>query len=70
MKFKSRNKSDFSFLALLLVGFYLFLLIGYCRCVYKLCSSDFKAPYKAEVIYGVGTVTGLGVLIGWFDIQD
>lgn len=43
---------------------------GYVRGVVKIVHCDFKAPYKAEVLYGVGICTGLGAVIGWFNIAD
>lgn len=45
-------------------------LVGYVRGIVKLVKCDFAEPYKAELIYGVGTATGLGVVIGWFNIPD
>jgi len=44
--------------------------IGWVMCVVKLVKTDFQAPYKAEVIYAVGTFTGAGAIIGWIDIKD
>jgi hypothetical protein len=55
---------------LLIVGLYIFLIVGYVKCVYKLIKADFEPSYKREIVYGIGTVTGLGVIIGWFDIPD
>lgn len=45
-------------------------IIGEVKCIVKFVQCDFKAPYKAEVIYGVGIITGLGVVVGWIDIND
>lgn len=42
-------------------------LTGWVKGVIKLCSCDFEPSYKAEVIYGIGSVTGLGAVIGWID---
>ncbi len=44
--------------------------IGYVRGIVKFAKCDFKAPYKAEIVYGVGIATGLGCFIGWFNIPD
>lgn len=44
--------------------------IGYCKDIQKLTQTNFDRPYKAEIIYGIGAVTGLGAFIGWMDIQD
>lgn len=46
------------------------LLVGYVNDILKLVKCDFEAPYKAEVIYGVGAVTGLGAIIGYINIPD
>jgi hypothetical protein len=43
------------------------LSIGYIKGVVRLCECDFKPSYKAEVIYGVGTITGLNFIFGWMD---
>lgn len=50
------------------VLFWAIMLAGYVQCVYKLCKCDFEPSYKAKVIYGIGTFSGLGCIIGWFDI--
>ena len=43
------------------------IIIGEVKCIIKLCSCDFEPSYKAEVIYAVGTFTGLGAVIGYLD---
>lgn len=45
-------------------------LTGWIMCVAKLVQTDFKAPYKAEIIYGIGTFTGAGAVLGYINIQD
>lgn len=45
----------------------LFLLAGYVQCVVKFVRCDFQPSYKAEIVYGVGLVTGLGGIVGWVD---
>jgi len=46
------------------------LAIGWVKCVIKLTQCDFsnKTSYKAEVLYGLGTFTGLGGVIGYMDL--
>lgn len=56
--------------AFVIIAIWLLSIIGYVMDVVKLIRSDFKAPYKREVLYGIGAVTGLGAIIGWFDISD
>lgn len=48
-----------------IVGF-----IGWVKDIIKFIHTDFHAPYKAEIIYGVGISTGAGAIIGWFNIED
>lgn len=45
-------------------------LYGEVRCIYKACTCNWEPIGKAEVIYTVGTFTGLGCMIGYFNIQD
>jgi len=52
------------------IAILLFFIIGYVKGLVKFVQCDFKSPYKAEVIYGIGTFTGLGTIIGWIDIPD
>ena len=44
--------------------------IGWIKCVIKLTDCDFsdKTSYKAEILYGIGTFTGLGGVIGYMDL--
>ena len=46
------------------------LLAGWCQCAYKMVKCNWEPVGKAEVIYTAGTFTGLGVIIGWFNIED
>lgn len=46
------------------------LIVGYIRCVVKFIECDFNPIGKAEVVYGVGIVTGLGSIIGYLNIED
>ena len=45
----------------------LFLLIGYVKDIIHLIHCDFNAPYKAEIIYGIGACSGLGGILGWIN---
>ena len=43
--------------------------VGYVANIVKLCGCDFQAPYKAEVIRGVGVVVPVvGVPAGYMDL--
>ena len=48
---------------------YLAGLFGWARCIYKFASCDFDngKSWKAEIIYGIGTFTGAGAVIGYMD---
>ena len=46
------------------------LIIAWVWCTVRFVPCDFKAPYKAEAIYGIGIVTGLGGVIGYINIPD
>lgn len=50
------------YILLVILGF-----VGYIKNIVHLCQCDFKESYKAEVLYGIGTFTGLGAVLGWFD---
>lgn len=52
---------------LLQIAIVLLGLIGYVMCVVKFVRCDFEPNYKAEIVYGVGTFTGLGMVVGWID---
>lgn len=43
-------------------------LLGYAQGVVKLVKCDFEAPYRAEIIHGVGVIAGTGVITGWLDL--
>ena len=59
----------------IIIGIFTFILyillgIGYIRCCIKFFTSDFNPISKREIVYGIGTFTGFGVIIGYFDIKD
>ena len=60
-------RKETSFVAIILV---LVLLNGEIKCIYKMVSCNWEPIGKAEVIYTVGTFTGLGAIIGWINIED
>lgn len=56
---------------LIVLLFWAVVISGYFMNIYKLIQCDFKAPYKAEAIRGVGVATGIiGCFVGWLDIED
>ena len=57
----------FAFLGILVV---LAMLVGEIRCMVKMVRCNWSPVGKAEVLYTIGTFTGTGAVIGWFDIED
>lgn len=49
---------------------YLLLIFGEIRCIYKMVTCNWEPVGKAEVIYTIGSFTGLGSVIGYFNIED
>jgi hypothetical protein len=52
------------------IVFILAMITGEIMCITKCATSDWEAPYKREIIYGVGAVSGFGGIIGYIDIKD
>lgn len=46
------------------------LLSGEVICVVRAVKCNWEPIGKAELIYTVSAVTGLGVIVGWIDIED
>lgn len=56
---------------ILLLALILIMPIGYLMNVYALTQCDFKEPYKAEIIRGIGIVAApVGIIVGYIDIKD
>jgi hypothetical protein len=46
-------------------------IFGWGMNIYKFASCDFKAPYKAEIVRGIGIpFAPVGAIVGWFSIAD
>lgn len=43
---------------------------GYVRCIYKAMNCNWEPVGKAEVIYTAAIFTGIGGIVGWFNIED
>ncbi len=68
---KKETKKDRDIIGdVLIIVIVLAVLIGEIRCIYKMCMCNWEPIGKAEVFYTVGTFTGLGSIIGWFNIED
>jgi len=64
------EKNGFTLYELCIVVFVIFATIGNVLCVVRFVTSDFKSPYKREIIYGAGIISGAGSIIGYFNISD
>jgi hypothetical protein len=64
----SQDAAVLTLLAIVIIE--LALVVGWCMNVYKFIKLDFKEPYKAEIIRGVAIPTGLGGIVGYFNIDD
>ena len=53
-----------------MVIIWLLAIIGEIRCVYKAVTCNWEPVGKAEVIYTVAACTGLGVVVGYINIED
>ena len=56
-----------TFIGIIIIAF---LIIGEIRCIYKMITCNWEPVGKAEMLYTIGTFTGLGVVIGWINIED
>ena len=45
-------------------------VVGYVKNIIHLADCDFQAPYKAEVIYGIGLIPPVGCVTGFINIPD
>ena len=54
----------------LLILFYSILLFGEIRCIYKAATCNWEPIGKSEVFYTLSAFTGLGVVVGYINIQD
>lgn len=46
------------------------LLIGEVKCIIKAIQCNWEPVDKAEIIYTGASLTGLGAIVGYIDIQD
>lgn len=48
----------------------IFVLIGEVRCIYKAVTCNWEPIGKAEIVYTGAAVTGLGIIVGYLNIED
>jgi hypothetical protein len=46
------------------------LLVGEVKCIIKAIQCNWEPVGKAEIIYTGASLTGLGAIVGYIDIQD
>lgn len=57
-------------LALVTITLVLLPIIGEVLCIYKAVKCNWEPVGKAEMVYTVSAITGLGCIVGYIDIQD
>jgi hypothetical protein len=57
-------------LAIVSIALVLLPLIGEVLCIYKAVKCNWEPVGKAEMVYTVSAITGLGCIVGYIDIQD
>lgn len=55
-------------LVLVTVTVVLIIGTGWVKNIIKLSDCDFEAPYKCEVVHGIGIVPPVGMITGWLDM--
>ena len=67
MKRLLKDVRGFTLIELVVVLICVFGIIGYVTNIVKFARCDFKAPYKAEFIHGIG-VLGPGCITGYLSV--
>ena len=66
--FKSINKmKKLIFIYVLIV---VLAIIGEIKCIVKAVNCNWEPIGKAEIVYTASAFTGIGVVVGWFNIVD
>ena len=67
-----KNQKGYTVVELLIVVVIVFMIfgvgIGWVKNIIKLTRCDFEAPYKAEIIHGIGLIPPVGMVTGWMDV--
>ena len=72
LKTKKMSKEENVFKSVLLVWAVIIcaVMYGEVRCIYKAVTCNWEPVGKAEIIYTGASLTGLGAIVGYFDIED
>jgi len=57
-------------LGIVTIALVLLPIIGEVLCIYKAVKCNWEPVGKAEMVYTVSAITGLGCIVGYIDIQD
>lgn len=63
-----KTQRGFTLIEVVVVVVILAVAVGWIKNIIKLSECDFEAPYKAEVIHGVGLIPPVGMVTGWLVI--
>jgi len=64
------NNKGFTLVELIVVIIISFCIVGEVMCITKCINSDWEPSYKREIIYGASALTGIGSVVGYFNIPD
>lgn len=56
--------------AIVIIIFVILGIVGEVKCIYKAIKCNWEPIGKAEIIYTGASLTGLGAIVGWIDIED
>ena len=57
-------------LAIVYLVLVVLVVVGEVKCIIKAFQCNWEPIGKAEIIYTGSALTGLGVVVGWIDIED
>lgn len=66
-----RHQRGFTIIELGLVIWFVIgalVVAGWVMNLHKFSQCDFEAPYKAEIVYGIGILPPVGAVTGWIDV--
>ena len=63
-------RKSFGVLGFIYFAIAVLALVGEVKCIIKMVNCNCEPIGKAEVLYTVGTFTGVGAIIGYIDIKD
>lgn len=58
------------FACLFIIALMIACMVGWCKNAYRFTQLDFEAPYKAEVVRGIGLFTPIGPIAGYFYFDE